>query len=232
MLDQPRTPYLVACYVYLALICRVAGEEPGPTNRELFARLDARISDVDALLKTFPGKFDGKRSLQRLTDLGREYDRLRRQLLDQPMALPDHQKQELFWEIHRRQSRLYELTKGHYRRLAPSGISKGAAAVFPFEQFNVKAILIARTQLEAVDTFLDAYKFQFDAYPKSLDDLVHKKMLSLRPMTEEDITDPWGRKLEYNERGPKNTGSKPDVWSLGPMGGSTNDVIGNWQDKN
>jgi hypothetical protein len=50
-----------------------------------------------------------------------------------------------------------------------------------------------------------------------------------KPFVDADsLLDPWGKRFEYDPKGPRNKGAKPDIWSTGPDKADENGIIGNW----
>jgi hypothetical protein len=86
----------------------------------------------------------------------------------------------------------------------------------------------ARIQVEALSSGVEQYKLMNDGNaPPSLQDLTQPQPnAGGTPITAADkLIDPWGKPYQYDPAGPKNNGTKPDVWTQAPDG----TVIGNWR---
>jgi hypothetical protein len=89
---------------------------------------------------------------------------------------------------------------------------------------NVKAAEVSRAQLDvkAIETGLKAYMIKNDGMaPDKLDDM---KSYFEKGTT---FTDPWGKKYQYDPKGPKHGGEFPDIWTVTPE----KRTIGNWLEK-
>jgi Type II secretion system (T2SS), protein G len=108
--------------------------------------------------------------------------------------------------------------------MAPLAVAAGLAAwsteMYLQEAKEAKAAL----QVKALDTAVKAYKLKNDKFPETLDDL-----LKAKPFIENAdlLTDPWGRKYQYDPKGRRHNGEQPDIWALTPE----NKTIGNWTEK-
>lgn len=78
--------------------------------------------------------------------------------------------------------------------------------------------------LKTLDGLCRGYKLKFDDYPDKLEQFL--KPPRGRPILDDkdQLLDPWGTKYEYDAKGPKNQGKKPDIWCVTPSGKK----IGNW----
>ena len=85
--------------------------------------------------------------------------------------------------------------------------------------------------LQALDKAVQTYKLTTGDFPKNLEVLAESPGDGLKPFVEKkDLKDGWGKPIQYDVKGPRNKGIKPDIWSLGPpeqMGA----LIGNWKTK-
>ena len=84
----------------------------------------------------------------------------------------------------------------------------------------------ARLRADQLAKALAIYAVDRDGvYPASLEDLLQKDKDGGPYLADrKDLLDPWGKKYQFDPKGPKNLGAKPDVWTVTP-GGKT---IGNW----
>jgi hypothetical protein len=82
---------------------------------------------------------------------------------------------------------------------------------------------VARIQIDVIEQALETHKVNSGAFPKTLKALT----AGARPLLEaKALADPWGKQYQYDRAGPKNKGTKPDVWTVAP----DKTVIGNWED--
>jgi hypothetical protein len=89
----------------------------------------------------------------------------------------------------------------------------------------------AQFHVQLLSERLEDYKRRTGDYPKQLSDISNPPEIS--SMTTEiksgKLRDPWGRLLEYDPKGKRNGGARPDVWSLGPPHkGPQAGLVGNW----
>lgn len=85
---------------------------------------------------------------------------------------------------------------------------------------------IAKTQVSGSLTHAcQAYRIKRDRFPKNLEELLAKDALGGPYLEGPDaLIDPWGRRYQYDPKGPRNNGAKPDIWTVTPQGIE----IGNW----
>jgi hypothetical protein len=84
----------------------------------------------------------------------------------------------------------------------------------------------ARAQALQLTAAAQAFHVKFGDPPARLNDLV--KPPEGKPVVEPAaLVDPWGKPFQFDARGPKNGGLRPDVWTVTPQG----KVIGNWPQK-
>ncbi len=108
--------------------------------------------------------------------------------------------------------------------MAPLAVAAGFSAysidMYLQDAKEAKAAL----QVKALDVAVKAYKLKNDKFPEKLDDLLKPK-----PLIEnaDGLTDPWGRKFQYDRKGFKHNGEQPDIWTVTPE----NKTIGNWTEK-
>jgi Type II secretion system (T2SS), protein G len=90
------------------------------------------------------------------------------------------------------------------------------------EQAQIDACLERIAQL---DDAVDRYHLQYGSYPPDLESLFQPGPLGAPPLLDDPelLNDPWGEPFEYDVTGPRNYGSRPDIWA------DREDEIGNWQ---
>ncbi|MFO0938893.1 MAG: hypothetical protein U0798_20510 [Gemmataceae bacterium] len=59
--------------------------------------------------------------------------------------------------------------------------------------------------------------------PRNLQTLVDRKIL---PSV--SLRDPWGQPFQYDVKGPRNNGNRPDIWTVSK---DRKTIIGNWKSK-
>jgi hypothetical protein len=76
----------------------------------------------------------------------------------------------------------------------------------------------------------EAYRVKHGRFPVKLEVLLEKDEMG-RPYLDLDskdaLIDPWGQPYQYDAKGPRNNGVKPDIWTVTPAGVE----IGNWPGK-
>jgi hypothetical protein len=82
----------------------------------------------------------------------------------------------------------------------------------------------AEADVHTIEDACKVYKLKFGEYPSTLE--LFLKPPSGQPFFENSdaLLDSWGHKFQYDPKGPKNGGNKPDVWAVTPNG----KTIGNW----
>jgi hypothetical protein len=84
----------------------------------------------------------------------------------------------------------------------------------------------ALAQVGELTAAAQVFHVKFGDPPARLGDLV--KPPEGKPFVEPAaLVDPWGKPFQFDARGPKNGGLRPDVWTVTPQG----KVIGNWPQK-
>ncbi|HLW67221.1 MAG TPA: type II secretion system protein GspG [Gemmataceae bacterium] len=87
----------------------------------------------------------------------------------------------------------------------------------------------AKTGVNDLQIGVLQFKLKYLKYPDELDELVSPPN-GRAYVSVESLFDPFGRKYQYDMKGPKNGGLKPDIWSLGPRH-LKDAIIGNWVEK-
>jgi general secretion pathway protein G len=85
---------------------------------------------------------------------------------------------------------------------------------------------VAVSNVKKLDDACGTFYLNNDRWPQSLQELAAAQPNGGKPLaTAEELKDPWGRDFQYNAQGPRNGGSKPDIWTVSP---ETSKEIGNW----
>ncbi len=98
-------------------------------------------------------------------------------------------------------------------------------SIFVFRDYSDSAPDRVKIDLRTLDKACTAYRQKFGSYPPKLEELV----AGTKPYLEggqEAILDPWSQQYQYDLNGPRNSGEKPDIFTVDPDNGKT---IGNWQ---
>jgi hypothetical protein len=83
----------------------------------------------------------------------------------------------------------------------------------------------AKVQVLNLDRAVKTHFVFHGTFPEKLEDLAGKQPNGGKPFLKaEALTDPWGKKYQYDPAGPKNGGKIPDVWTVTP----DKQTIGNW----
>src|SRR6185369_272807 len=84
---------------------------------------------------------------------------------------------------------------------------------------------IALAQIRLLDTAVNNYRMHYKKLPVGLQALAEVDPdRGAAILDDEALIDPWGRGFRYDAAGPKNKGTKPDIWTTDPSG----KTIGNW----
>jgi hypothetical protein len=83
----------------------------------------------------------------------------------------------------------------------------------------------AHFQTKILTQACEAYRVKHDRLPQNLAELLEKDALGGPYLESPDaLIDPWGNRYQYDPKGPRNNGLKPDIWTVTPGGVE----IGNW----
>jgi len=111
------------------------------------------------------------------------------------------------------------------------GVMAVLADLGPFRQAREAKINQAKAIVLALDRAVQTYKLTTGDFPKNLEVLAESPGDGLKPFVEKAaLKDGWGRPIQYDVKGPRNKGIKPDIWSLGPPEEKAA-LIGNWETK-
>ena len=86
----------------------------------------------------------------------------------------------------------------------------------------------AKVQVRVLTQAAETYNLDHGGInPASLDILVQRDGSGKGPYLKnrDALLDPWGSPYQYNQQGPKNQGTQPDIWCQVPNSG---EMIGNW----
>jgi len=124
-----------------------------------------------------------------------------------------------------------EFVKESQRLQRTPGVMVVLSTLPVFKQAREEKVQTTRKLLEGLDKLVQQYKLTLGDYPKSLDLLATSPGAGVPPFVRPELLkDPWGRPFQYDVKGPKNKGGKPDLWSLGPPD-QKGAPIGNWDEK-
>lgn len=116
-----------------------------------------------------------------------------------------------------------------YKRLHNAGQLQSLSTFFPISYLDEQYRRGAEGEITVIDLYVSLVMQHEDLVPKSLS-VMTKPINHSQPLMKIDqLKDPWGREYQFDYRGIRNEGKKPDVWSLGPLHGGTRDkTIANW----
>ena len=78
-------------------------------------------------------------------------------------------------------------------------------------------------QIKLLTKAVDVFTLRADGeFPSTLDDLLRTKPPILQ--NKDALLDPWKKPFRYDVSGPRNSGLRPDIWTVTPA----NETIGNW----
>ena len=84
----------------------------------------------------------------------------------------------------------------------------------------------ARFKITILTQICQEYRSQNGDWPQSLNVLTSPPPKGGQPfVSASDLTDEWGHPYQYDSAGPRNGGTKPDIWCKTPQG----KVLGNWR---
>jgi hypothetical protein len=105
------------------------------------------------------------------------------------------------------------------------------AKLSPFREMSEARRQKARAEVQTLTKTAQIYRIRNGKYPEKLQDLAGKQPEGSPPIVEKrTLNDSWGRPYQYDPRGPKNGGKRPDIWSLG-LPNRKGELIGNWPEK-
>jgi hypothetical protein len=89
---------------------------------------------------------------------------------------------------------------------------------YPIKYFDELAIEMAKSDLAHIELAIRGYRAVNSELPQTLAALTKPALDGGAPFLRvKELTDPWGRLYQFDMRGIRNGGRKPDVWSLGPF---------------
>ena len=97
---------------------------------------------------------------------------------------------------------------------------------FLFGQLGDGVEVIADFQVRgSLPNACEAYRAKNGRLPKTLAELLEQNAVGGPYLEHPDaLIDPWGNRYQYDPKGPRNNGLKPDIWTVTPQGIE----IGNW----
>jgi general secretion pathway protein G len=86
---------------------------------------------------------------------------------------------------------------------------------------------VAKVKLSELSKACETFYLNNDTWPQTLQQLAQQQPKGGKPLFAlADLKDPWDNDFEYNPQGPRNGGTKPDIWvRSSPESGKE---IGNW----
>jgi hypothetical protein len=99
-------------------------------------------------------------------------------------------------------------------------VGSGAFADPPKFNTEEARIEIAKADVKNLTKAVEAFKMRQGVFPVKLKDLQDAGLVE----PGKPLKDPWGSDYEYDPKGPKNGGKKPDIWCNAPE----KKKIGNW----
>ena len=98
-------------------------------------------------------------------------------------------------------------------------------AINSWQENEAKETADCLDRIAKVDAAVNAYKIKYGHWPANLDDLLEPGPDGAPALLNdaELLNDPWDDEFEYDIKGPRNNGTRPDIWS------DSHDDIGNWQ---
>jgi general secretion pathway protein G len=100
----------------------------------------------------------------------------------------------------------------------------GLGGYYLMQQYSGAQISTAKIKVANVSKLAETFRLNNGRFPQSLEELEQQQPNGFAPLAaRDDLTDPWGQPLGYDQAGSRNNGLKPDVWANGPNG-----QIGNW----
>jgi hypothetical protein len=88
---------------------------------------------------------------------------------------------------------------------------------------NVAKLSIAKIQIRQLTYAVEIFYLREADWPKNLKELTEGEPPILKDASV--FLDPWKKPYQYDKKGPKNNGEKPDIWTVTP----DKKVIGNWK---
>jgi hypothetical protein len=93
------------------------------------------------------------------------------------------------------------------------------------DPFGASKIELAKTDIAILTKATEAYKTKTGAFPAKLKNLVDEGYV--KPRDGKKLLDPWGKEYEYDPKGSRNDGKRPDIWATAP----DKTEFGNWPKK-
>ncbi len=201
----------------LAVVARADVKESEEQVKQLLIVVGKTIETM----QTVKDKETAEKAKPALTKLFEEMDRAGKQF----SKTPEEEKKKLEEQYKAKFDDVRKKFRAEIDRLRKdAAISKVLADVGPFKVNTEAKVTLARYRIITLEKAADLYKLRDTNYPETLAALTEGE----KPIVERTLlTDPWGKAFQYDPKGPKNKGAKPDIWTVEP-GGKT---IGNWDEK-
>jgi hypothetical protein len=124
----------------------------------------------------------------------------------------------------RKKRRLFPLALGV--GLIFGGLTAGTLA-WQYLRIDARKDIGPITKRGSIGASVQAYYLKHNGeFPATLDMLLQKDEFGGPYLENADsLLDEWGNPFQYDIKGPRNKGTKPDIWSVAPDG----TLIGNWQ---
>ena len=101
----------------------------------------------------------------------------------------------------------------------------GLGWLWPALRKGIDIDTTARIQIGGLTSACKAYFDKNQRWPDQLKTLTVKDDNGIVYLESKDVlADPWSREYQYDVKGPKNNGVRPDIWTVAPDG----EIIGNW----
>src|SRR5262252_7737858 len=106
-------------------------------------------------------------------------------------------------------------------------VAVGSILVLGCRQTGESKEQLAKFQIKNLTASCEQYLLVNGDWPPSLDALAAPQPAGGAPLIFlDDLLDSWGQRYKYDPAGPRNDGTKPDIWTQSPRGR----VIANWPD--
>lgn len=107
-----------------------------------------------------------------------------------------------------------------------AGIVGYVAIYRPYAEYKEEVLECqAWSQVGALRNICQDYKKKHQKWPENLEELVGTLL------KRSDLTDVWGRKIQYQYPGQHNDAGEPDIYSLGSNPDDPSKIVGSWMAK-
>jgi hypothetical protein len=213
--------HVLSCLLVLALAGLTrADEAEAKAEAQVKSLLDVMNKSI-AILEGIKDKAGAEKAKPELEKLFEKMEQAGKEFAKVPAAV-----KEKLEEVYKPQ---FKVLQPRYRKEVErlrkdEAVTKVLGELGPFKAMGREREILARYKALLLERAVQAYQLKHNKLPDSLEALAEGD----KPFVEKSaLKDPWGKPFQYDPKGPRNKGLKPDIWTSHPSG----KLFGNWAEK-